>query len=325
MTRRRALVTGANGGIGSVICRRLRADGVAVKTIGFVEPADVVLDLTADPMPEWDADDIDICIAVAGVVDTFAPAHLMSAEQWSRDIGVNLTGAFRVIQACLPGMRERRFGRIVAIFEHGCTDGSGGQSCLRRVQGRPAQHDPHYRYRELRSWNHSESRAPGHHRHAEVEGVAQGDGPTAGRLPFVDSLVRGLLIAADHRYRDAVAAEPKPVMPRSIRVAVDIIEADAEQPLTVTALATRSCISVRALQDGFRRHLGVSPMMYLRQVRLHRAHAMLQQSDPSVATVTSIAHRWGFGHVGRFAEAHAARYGETPATTLRRTARPTSV
>jgi len=115
MTRRRALVTGANGGIGSVICRRLRADGVAVQTMDVVEPADIVLDLTADPMPEWDADDIDICIAVAGVVDTFAPAHLMSAEQWSRDIGVNLTGAFRVIQACLPGMRERRFGRIVAI------------------------------------------------------------------------------------------------------------------------------------------------------------------------------------------------------------------
>ncbi len=139
-------------------------------------------------------------------------------------------------------------------------------------------------------------------------------------LPFVDSLVRGLLVAADHRYRDAVAAEPKPVMPRSIRVAVDIIEAEAERPLTVTALATRSYVSVRALQDGFRRHLGVSPMTYLRQVRLYRAHAMLQQCDPSVATVTSIAHQWGFAHVGRFAEAHAARYGETPAATLRRLA-----
>jgi AraC-like DNA-binding protein len=144
-------------------------------------------------------------------------------------------------------------------------------------------------------------------------------------LPFVDSLVRGLLVAADHRYRDAVAAEPKPVMPRSIRVAVDIIEAEPERPLTVTALATRSHLSVRGLQDAFRRHLGVSPMTYLRQVRLYRAHAMLQQSDPSVATVTSIAHQWGFAHVGRFAEAHAARYGETPAATLRRRARPTSV
>src|SRR5215475_2708083 len=127
MTRRRALVTGANGGIGSVICKRLRADGVAVQTMDVVEPADVVLDLTADPMPEFDADDIDICIAVAGVVNTFAPAHLMSAEQWSLDIGVNLTGAFRVIQACLPGMRERGFGRIVAISSVAGQAGAAGK------------------------------------------------------------------------------------------------------------------------------------------------------------------------------------------------------
>jgi AraC-like DNA-binding protein len=144
-------------------------------------------------------------------------------------------------------------------------------------------------------------------------------------LPAVDSLVRGLLFAADHRYRDAVAAEPKPVLPRSIRIAIDIIEAEAGLPLTVTTLATRSHISVRGLQDGFRRHLGVSPMTYLRQVRLHRAHRMLQQCDPSVASVTSIAHQWGFTNVSRFGAAHTAHYGETPAVTLRRMARRTSV
>ena len=39
----------------------------------------------------------------------------MTPEQWQRDIDVNLTGAFRVVQACLAGMRERRFGRMVVI------------------------------------------------------------------------------------------------------------------------------------------------------------------------------------------------------------------
>ncbi|OBG29690.1 SDR family NAD(P)-dependent oxidoreductase [Mycobacterium sp. 852002-51057_SCH5723018] len=124
---RRALVSGANGGIGSAICQRLRADGVAVRTMDVIEPADVVLDLTANPMPQWPASDIDICVAVAGVVDTFAPAHKMRAEQWSRDIDVNLTGAFRVIQACLPGMRERRCGRIVAISSMAGRMGAAGK------------------------------------------------------------------------------------------------------------------------------------------------------------------------------------------------------
>jgi NAD(P)-dependent dehydrogenase (short-subunit alcohol dehydrogenase family) len=124
---RRALVTGANGGIGSVICERLRAEGIAVRTMDVAGPADIVLDLAANPMPRWDAGEVDICIAVAGVVDTFAPAHTMSAAAWSRDIDVNLTGAFRVIQACLPGMRKRRFGRIVAISSMAGRMGAAGK------------------------------------------------------------------------------------------------------------------------------------------------------------------------------------------------------
>jgi AraC-like DNA-binding protein len=137
--------------------------------------------------------------------------------------------------------------------------------------------------------------------------------------PFVDSLVRGLLLAADHPYHDAVTAEPKEVAPRHIRAALDIIEAEPHLPLTVSALAARTHVSVRGLQQGFRRHLGTSPMAYLREVRLRRAHQTLVQSDPSITTVASIAYQWGFTNLGRFAAAHAARYDETPAVTLRRT------
>ncbi len=89
----------------------------------IVGTPDVALDLTVDPIPQWAVEDVDVCVSVAGVVDTFpcpsgvgpAPAHSMSAAKWSRDIDTNLTGAFRAIQACMTGMRERKFGRIVAI------------------------------------------------------------------------------------------------------------------------------------------------------------------------------------------------------------------
>jgi AraC-like DNA-binding protein len=137
--------------------------------------------------------------------------------------------------------------------------------------------------------------------------------------PYVDSLVRGLLLVTDHPHRDAVAAEPKTVAPQCVRAALDIIEAEAHLPLTATTLATRCHVSVRSLQDGFRRHLDTSPMNYLREVRLRRAHLTLQQSDSSTTTVASVAYQWGFTNLGRFAAAHAARYGEPPAITLRRT------
>jgi NAD(P)-dependent dehydrogenase (short-subunit alcohol dehydrogenase family) len=110
---RLALVMGANGGIGSAICERSRADGVHVRTMDAVGRADVVADLSADAILPWTLADADICVSVAGVVNTSHP-HSMSAEKCSRDIDVNLTGAFRVIQGCLPGMPHRRFGRLGA-------------------------------------------------------------------------------------------------------------------------------------------------------------------------------------------------------------------
>lgn len=141
--------------------------------------------------------------------------------------------------------------------------------------------------------------------------------PLAG-MPYVDSLVRGFLLAAEHSHRDALNGDQRLPAPRSVRIAIEVIEDEAHLPLTVSSIAVRCHVSVRSLQQGFRRHMGMTPMAYLRDVRLHRAHQSLLESDPSASSVTSVAYRWGFTNLGRFAAAHAARYGEAPAATLRR-------
>jgi AraC-like DNA-binding protein len=140
--------------------------------------------------------------------------------------------------------------------------------------------------------------------------------------PFIDSLVRGLLLAIDHPHREAVATGAGQAPPSIIRVAMEIIEEQAHLPMTVSAIAARSHVSVRSLQEGFRSHVGMSPMAYLRDVRLRRAHQTLIESDPSEVTVASVAYRWGFTNLGRFAAAHADRYGEIPSVTLNRKAFP---
>ena len=122
---RSALVTGASRGIGAAIAERLRSDGLVVTTLDRDEGCDLRLDLTSDELP--DLTGIDVCVSNAAITDTIAPAHRMSAEQWSRDIDVNLTGAFRSVQACLPGMRERGWGRIVAISSGAAKTGLRGQ------------------------------------------------------------------------------------------------------------------------------------------------------------------------------------------------------
>jgi NAD(P)-dependent dehydrogenase (short-subunit alcohol dehydrogenase family) len=123
--RDRALVTGAARGIGAAIAARLRADGVDVVTLDRDEGCDLRVDLATDPLPELG--DVDVCVSNAAITTTIAPAHRMTEEQWSRDIAVNLSGAFRAVQACLPGMRERERGRIVVISSLAAAGGLPGQ------------------------------------------------------------------------------------------------------------------------------------------------------------------------------------------------------
>jgi NAD(P)-dependent dehydrogenase (short-subunit alcohol dehydrogenase family) len=123
---RRAIVTGGARGIGAAIAERLRAGGLEVVTLDRAQPCDIELDLASDAeLPPLG--DVDVCVSNAAVTNTIAPAHKMTREQWQRDLDVNLTGAFRVIQACLPGMRERGFGRIVVISSGAARSGLPGQ------------------------------------------------------------------------------------------------------------------------------------------------------------------------------------------------------
>lgn len=122
---RRALVTGGARGIGAAIALRLREAGAEVLTLDREPGCDFTVDLRGDELP--DLSGIDICVSNAAITDTIAAADRMEAEAWSRDLDVNLTGAFRAVQACLGGMRERRWGRVVVISSGAARDGLPGQ------------------------------------------------------------------------------------------------------------------------------------------------------------------------------------------------------
>ncbi|PYY49632.1 AraC family transcriptional regulator [Curtobacterium sp. MCBD17_023] len=103
-----------------------------------------------------------------------------------------------------------------------------------------------------------------------------------------------------------------------LRAAVEYVHAHPEDPITIAELARVAGLSVRSVQESFRRTLGVSPLTYLRQVRLDRVHDELLARDPRTASVGAVATRWGFAHLGRFSAAYAERFGEYPKQTLRR-------
>jgi AraC-like DNA-binding protein len=131
-------------------------------------------------------------------------------------------------------------------------------------------------------------------------------------------LMTQLLIAQPNNYSALLSAQPRRPAPRLVRRAAELIEAHAAEPLTVEDIAEATGVSVRALQEGFRRFLETTPMNYLRDVRLRHAHDELTAADPARTTVTEIAIRWGFLHPSRFSAQYRQRYGESPSATLRR-------
>jgi AraC-like DNA-binding protein len=130
----------------------------------------------------------------------------------------------------------------------------------------------------------------------------------------------GLLLGARHSHSDIVAGQQPGAMSTAVKRAVDLLEEQPSQPWTTVRLATEVHLSVRALQEGFRRHLATPPMAYLRQVRLRRAREALQAAGRDTTTVRAVAVRLGIMHLGRFAAAYREAFGETPSETLNRSA-----
>ncbi len=106
--------------------------------------------------------------------------------------------------------------------------------------------------------------------------------------------------------------------PATLRRAMAYIDEHAHTDVTVADIAAACHVTVRAVQLAFRRHVDITPMEYLRRVRLERAHRDLQAADPASHTVTAIAYRWGFLSSSRFAAHYRRVYGVSPSRTLRR-------
>ena len=98
---------------------------------------------------------------------------------------------------------------------------------------------------------------------------------------------------------------------------VDWLLAHLDQPITLSELEQRSSYSRRALQYAFKQRFGCGPMQWLRQQRLAKARALLEQSGSS-GGLAQLAHACGYLSQSSFSRDFLARYGERPSQVLRR-------
>ncbi len=140
-----ALVTGGSRGIGEAISKALKAEGyeVAATYAGNDEKARAFSDATGIKTYKWNVADyeaskagiaqveadlgpIDTVVANAGITKD-AMFHRMTPEQWKEVIDTNLTGVFNTVHPVWPGMRDRKFGRVIVISSINGQKGQAGQ------------------------------------------------------------------------------------------------------------------------------------------------------------------------------------------------------
>lgn len=147
LSGKKALVTGASGGIGGAIAAALHAQGATVGLSGtklpalealagrlgeraLILPADLADPAAGDKLiadAESALGQVDILVNNAGLTrDTIAIR--LSDEDWQKVLDVNLTAGFRLARACLRTMMRRRWGRIIGIGSVVGHTGNPGQA-----------------------------------------------------------------------------------------------------------------------------------------------------------------------------------------------------
>ena len=115
---RRAIVTGAESGIGAACVARLRRDGVETFSFDLAPGAKFQLDVSDGPAVNAavaQVGPVDIVINSAGVIGPNKPLWEISDDDWQRTLSINVNGVFNLCRAVVPAMRDKGWGRIVNI------------------------------------------------------------------------------------------------------------------------------------------------------------------------------------------------------------------
>ncbi|MFJ3050008.1 AraC family transcriptional regulator [Pseudomonas nitroreducens] len=135
-----------------------------------------------------------------------------------------------------------------------------------------------------------------------------------------EMLVDSVLEIWPHNYSDALRRPAPQIAPRHVKLAMDYIQEHPDALVSGSDLAELSNVSLRALQEGFRRFVGSSIVAYQREVRLQRAYDALQQDGSQSVSEISLA--LGFSNVGRFCQYFQSAYGMSPADLRRNLSTP---
>lgn len=100
-----------------------------------------------------------------------------------------------------------------------------------------------------------------------------------------------------------------------VRRVHDYVIQHPEEPSDIQSLCSRLRVSRRTMQNSFQSVVQTGPLTYVRSLRLAQVRRLLLDTRRADMPVSAAAARWGFAHLGRFASAYKAQFGELPSQT----------
>ena len=88
-----------------------------------------------------------------------------------------------------------------------------------------------------------------------------------------------------------------------------------DEPITVQQLCELLKVSRRTIQNSFQTMTGLTPVEYMRSIRLNLVRNFLRTTRPEEFTIRDAAQLWGFLHLGHFAHDYRCQFGESPSDT----------
>lgn len=133
-----------------------------------------------------------------------------------------------------------------------------------------------------------------------------------------DMLFDSLIMLLPNNYTDLLTqTEDGPGGSAVLKRAIECMTERFDQHITPQDLAQDANVSVRSLYAAFHKHAGVSPIAYLRSLRLRKARELLSSHRYEGMSVTDVAYAVGIEHLGRFARDYQRLFGEKPSETMR--------
>jgi len=134
---------------------------------------------------------------------------------------------------------------------------------------------------------------------------------------YSELIISNLLELHNHNYVADLNAKEDYMLCPQVKAAVDYIQENITEPITIADLAEHSNVSARTLHRNFIRHMNISPILYVRNAKLDSIHNDIKNyQGPINGAISRILLDHSVLDLGRFARYYKERFGCTPSESI---------